>query len=218
MNDILNQVFVLIIVSIIITSILSMLSIHAAPYVNLIDSPGSESHKIHQHPTPVTGGIILLIALILMFWIYLQLSNDLTRSTFYMTGKPILIGSCFVFMFGLWDDIKRLPAWIKLFGQIIAAIVMINMGVQIHIFNSPEFIFRTETMLDNWLNIGITLLWILLLTNAFNFIDSIDGLAIGLASLSIIYFLIISIVGIQADLAYFCAILLGISLVIYFFP
>ncbi len=100
MNDILNQVFVLIIVSIIIASILSVLSIRAAPYVNLIDSPGSESHKIHEHPTPITGGIILFTTLILMFGIHLQLGNNLARSTFYMIGKPILIGSCFVFIFG----------------------------------------------------------------------------------------------------------------------
>ena len=77
-------------------------------------------------------------------------------------------------------------------GQLIAKAILIGMGIQIQIFQSPEFIFRTETMLDDWLNIGITILWILLLTNAFNFIDSIDGLAIGLATLSIIYFLIIS--------------------------
>ena len=62
----------------------------------------------------------------------------------------------------------------KLFGQIFGSIVLIYLGIQVNIFGSPEFIFRTDSIIDTWLNIGFTILWLVTLTNAFNFIDSSD--------------------------------------------
>ena len=48
---------------------------------------------------------------------------------------------------------------------------MIYLGIQVNIFGSPEFIFRTDSIIDAWLNISFTILWLVTLTNAFNFID-----------------------------------------------
>jgi UDP-GlcNAc:undecaprenyl-phosphate GlcNAc-1-phosphate transferase len=68
-----------------------------------------------------------------------------------------------------------------------------------------------------WLNLGLTVLWLVTLTNAFNFIDSSDGLAVGLSGLSAAFFLVISLTTGQTTLIYFCAILLGICIGLYFF-
>ena len=54
-------------------------------------------------------------------------------------------------------------------------------GFEIQIFDSPEFFYRTDSELALWLNISFTILWLITITNAFNFIDSIDGLATGLS-------------------------------------
>ena len=102
-------------------------------------------------------------------------------------------------------------------GQIVGAIVLIYLGVQVNIFDSPEFIYRTGSNLDNWLNLLITILWVVTLTNAFNFIDSSDGLSVGLSGLSAAFFLVISLSTGQIVIIYFCAILLGICIGLYFF-
>jgi UDP-GlcNAc:undecaprenyl-phosphate GlcNAc-1-phosphate transferase len=68
-----------------------------------------------------------------------------------------------------------------------------------------------------WLNLGVTVLWLVTLTNAFNFIDSSDGLAVGLSGLSAAFFLVISLTTGQTTLIFFCAILLGICIGLYFF-
>ena len=94
---------------------------------------------------------------------------------------------------------------------------MIYLGIQVNIFGSPEFIFRTDSVIDTWLNIGFTLLWLVTLTNAFNFIDSSDGLSVGLSGLSATFFLVIAMSNGQEPIIYFCAILLGLCIGLYFF-
>ena len=81
----------------------------------------------------------------------------------------------------------------------------------------PEFIFRTDSIIDIWLNIGFTILWLVTLTNAFNFIDSSDGLLVGLGGLSTTFFLVIAMSNGQEPIIYFCAILLGLCIGLYFF-
>jgi UDP-GlcNAc:undecaprenyl-phosphate GlcNAc-1-phosphate transferase len=67
------------------------------------------------------------------------------------------------------------------------------------------------------MNISFTVFWLLAITNAFNFIDSIDGLTIGISGVSTLFFFIISLNTGQVDLFLFCSILLGICIGIYFF-
>jgi len=209
LNYPINKVFYLLLISTTLSSIIGWFTIWIAPGIKLIDIPGSSIHKIHHKPTPITGGIVLITVLTIISIIFIKEHFQLIWS--------ILVGSWIVFLFGLWDDLKDLPAGVKLFGQLIAVTVIINMGIQIHIFNSSEFIFSADKFLDNWVNILFTILWILILTNAFNFIDSIDGLAIGLGFISTAFYLIVTLASEQFNLTYFCTILLGISISLYYF-
>ena len=89
---------------------------------------------------------------------------------------PVLLGSAIVFVTGFWDDLRPLPAWLKFLFQAIAAGAAIWFGVRVdsvfalsgHAFNLGIFA------------VPLTLLWIVGLTNAFNLIDGLDGLATGL--------------------------------------
>ncbi len=209
MNYPINKVFFILLISTTLSLLIGWFTMWFAPFVKLIDVPGSSQHKIHQKPTPITGGIILITVLTII--------SIISIDEHFQSIHGILVGSCIVFIFGLWDDLKDLPAGVKLFGQLIAVAVLIKMGIQIHIFNSPEFIFSTEKFLDNWLNIIFTVLWIIILTNAFNFIDSIDGLAIGLGLIATAFYLIVSLESNQINLVYFCTILLGITILLYYF-
>lgn len=209
MNFPLNTVFQNLLISAAVGSILCWISIRLAPALKLMDFPGSAEHKIHDQPTPLTGGLVLLLSTTIVLFGF--------GPAHLQSLQAILLGGWVVGLFGLWDDLKHLPAWVKLLGQIAAAAVLINMGVQVNIFHSPEFIFRTETALDSWLNLGLTVFWVVMLTNAFNFIDSFDGLAIGLGGLSTAFFLIVTLVSGQFQLALFCTIFLGVGMALYFF-
>ena len=73
-----------------------------------------------------------------------------------------------MFLVGLIDDIKKTPPYAKLLGQIVAACTAVYSGI-------------TFEMLPTVLAIPVTILWIVGVTNAFNLIDNMDGLAVGIA-------------------------------------
>ena len=204
-----DNIMLLLLASISVASFLSWISISIGPKVGLMDIPGTADHKKHIKPIPSTGGVVLLLTMLIMM---LLIGN---------WDKPemsaITLSSTFICIFGLLDDFINLSPIYKLTGQLIGAMLLINLGVQVNIFGSPDFIYRTDSFLDEWLNYIFTLLWLVTLTNAFNFIDSSDGLSVGLGGFSTAFFLIISLMNGQTSLTYFCSILLGVCIGLYFF-
>ena len=118
---------------------------------------------------------------------------------------------------GLVDDFINLKPKIKFSIQLLASVLLIVQGIQVNIFNSPEFFLRTGTFIDNYFNYLLTILWVTTLTNAFNFIDSSDGLAVGLSGLSSAFFIFISLNTSQDEILILCTIILGICIGLYFF-
>ena len=208
-NLFLDNVMLLLLASITISVIISWATIKIAPRVGLMDIPGSAEHKNHDAEIPMTGGIVLIDTIFILM---------ITTGMWSIPEiKPILISGLIIGLFGLADDYFHLSPLKKLFGQIFGSIVLIYLGIQVNIFGSPEFIFRTDSIIDTWLNIGFTILWLVTLTNAFNFIDSSDGLSVGLSGLSATFFLVIAMSNGQEPIIYFCAILLGLCIGLYFF-
>ena len=182
----LDPVLLLMVGTIIIALGLAWLSIKIAPEVGLMDIPGSADHKNHKLPIPVTGGVVLIDTFII-----LVLVTGLWRDPNIFA---VLVSGMFIGVFGLLDDFIHLSATKKLCGQIVGAMGLVYLGVQVNIFTSPELFFRTDSFLDPWLNLGFSILWLVAVTNAFNFIDSSDGLAVGLSGVSSGFFLVISLV------------------------
>ena len=205
----LDHAILLILASLLLSILLSWLSIKIAPEIGLMDIPGSADHKSHSNPIPLIGGIVLIDLLIIMVLI-----TGLWRDP-QIWG--VLVSGLVISIFGLLDDFLNLSPLKKFIGQILASVLLIYLGIQVNFFSSPEFFYHTESELDFWLNILFTIFWITTLTNAFNFIDSIDGLAIGLSGLSIVFFLFISIISGQVIILNFCSILLGACIGLYFF-
>ena len=205
----LDLVMLLLLAGIILSVILAWVSLRVAPEVGLMDVPGSAEHKNHSVPVPLTGGLVLIDTLIVLVIITgLWKVPDIWALS--LAGLTIGI-------FGLLDDFLHLSPLKKMIGQLIGSVILIYFGIQVNIFNSPEFLFRTDSSLDMWLNLGFTILWLVTITNAFNFIDSFDGLAVGLSGLSSAFFLVITLVTGQETLTLFCAMLLGICIGLYFF-
>ena len=205
----LEYVMSLLIVSIILTIGLALIGIKIAPEIGLMDFPGSEDHKQHQNAVPMVGGVVILDTFILII-----LFTDMWRD---ISILAILISALIIGIFGLLDDFIHLDVTKKLLGQILGGIVLIYLGVQINFFESSEFLFRLGHPWESWMNILFTLLWVVTITNAYNFIDSMDGLAVGLSGVPAAFFLIISLVAGQSELIFISTIILGICIALYFF-
>jgi UDP-GlcNAc:undecaprenyl-phosphate GlcNAc-1-phosphate transferase len=93
----------------------------------------------------------------------------------------------------------------KLFGQLLATAVLIYMGVHVRLFH------------EVWLNYIITIAWVVGITNAFNFVDSMDGLAIGLAEIAAAFFMLVTIDSGQLELSMISTILVGVCLGAFFY-
>jgi len=157
----------------------------------------------------LVGGIVLMDTLIVMI-LLTGMWNDPGVWAIFVSG--LIIG-----VLGILDDIVHLSVSSKLLGQIFAAIVLIYLGVQVKFFESPEFFIHLASPWDNYFNLGFTILWLVTVTNSFNFIDSMDGLAVGLSGLSAGFFLLISLATGQSELIFLCTVILGICIALYFF-
>jgi UDP-GlcNAc:undecaprenyl-phosphate GlcNAc-1-phosphate transferase len=89
---------------------------------------------------------------------------------------PALLGVVIVFGVGLRDDLKPVRPLVKLVFQVLAALVAVSMGVRI-----DHVTMLGTTYPLGWLGAPVTIVWIVGLTNAFNLMDGLDGLATGLA-------------------------------------
>ena len=204
-----DNVILFTLISLLISTMLSWISIKIAPNIGLMDIPGSADHKNHKKPIPLTGGLVLISIIIIMVYY-----TELWKSPKIF---GVLVSGIFIAIFGLIDDFLNLSPIKKLSGQILGSAFLIYFGIQINFFSSPEFFYHTESKLDFWLNILFTVFWITTITNAFNFIDSFDGLAVGLSILSTVFFLFISTITGQVDILNLCSIILGACIALYFF-
>jgi UDP-GlcNAc:undecaprenyl-phosphate GlcNAc-1-phosphate transferase len=121
-------------------------------------------------------------------------------------------------LFGLWDDFKGISPPVKFIGQTAAVIVLIVLGVRIQVFESPEFFFSGTSMLYVTLDILLTWVWMVGITNAFNFVDSTDGLAVGLTGVAAAFFMLVTLESGQLILSYQNALILGACIGCSAFP
>lgn len=174
----------------------------------LIDVPGLAPHKVHPHPTPLAGGIVIVAILIIMGVLFRQwLSNEVLG-----IGLGILV----IFVFGLWDDRWGLSAPKKLIGQLIASVVLIRFGVQVNFMVALADMGLFTAELAHTFNIFITLLWLVGITNALNLIDSMDGIVAGLGVIAFTFLWAATTQSRQPTLAFWSVVLLGISIGLYY--
>jgi UDP-GlcNAc:undecaprenyl-phosphate GlcNAc-1-phosphate transferase len=202
-------IFVYLLFGVIASLLLGKIAIYITNYFGLIDVPGTLPHKQHKSPTPLAGGIVLMGCLLLFTLIAgLYKYPNISGLIF-----PLLI----VFGFGLWDDKKRIRARYKFLGQILAALLLMYYGISIQFLESLVGASSPFLGLAFWLDRLITLLWVVGITNAYNLIDSMDGLAIGLANIAFGFFILASINSAQPELITVFTILLGIGIGISLF-
>ncbi len=163
----------------------------AALRLGIIDTPSDR--KIHVNPIPLLGGVAIYaacIAALLIFGNRYRL-NELVG---------ILVGASLVSFLGVWDDRRSLSPLLKLAGQFLAASILVLTGVYVGTF--PWI----------WLNIAITLVWVVVITNSLNLLDNMDGLSGGVGAAAAIYFLLLATVNDQYLVGALSAALIGACL------
>jgi len=203
------DIFLVILLSLLTTFACIPLAIWLARRLNLIDYPGTAPHKRHARPTPMAGGIVLILALVV--------SGSIYGIWQIPTVVAAFIAGLVIFAFGLWDDFRDIAPIPKLLGQILGAVILIRLGIFVQIFESPEFFINLAPLVARWLDILITIIWLVGITNAFNFIDSMDGLAVGIGGVTAGFFMLLTLDSGQSDLAGFSAGLAAICMGIYLF-
>lgn len=156
-------------------------------HFNLLDFPSGR--KAHKRPTPFLGGVAVFVsfwAVVLAGITFLAIfDRSLARSMAIPSLWPkiggIFTGSLVILFAGLVDDKKGLTPLKKLFFQIAAAGILMSLGLRINLLADLGA-----------LGYVVTFVWILLLMNAFNFIDSLDGHCAGIAFISALTFFLIT--------------------------
>ena len=167
--------------------------------VGAIDVPRG-ARRIHTHPIPRMGGLAIYIGFILGVVFLADINTQI---------RGILIGSVVIVALGAIDDIMSLRAYIKFIVQIIAAFIAVFHGVVIEILSNPFMFSDTGHLFLNYFSIPITILWIVGITNSVNLIDGLDGLAVGVSTISSIAMLIIALMVSDPNVAIIMAALTG---------
>lgn len=202
-------IFQTLLAALLISMLAAVISTWFARRIHLIDNPGSAPHKRHEKPVPLAGGIALMATLLIGEFFFGSLSNRVIQASF--------IAALPVFIFGIWDDFKNLSPIVKLAGQMLAALFLIRTGVYIQIFESPQFFLHTTGTIDLYLDWLLTILWVVGITNAFNFVDSMDGLLIGLGATAAGFFILVTLDSQQIQLTIHSTLILGACIGLYFF-
>jgi len=164
----------------------------------VMDDPGER--KLHSTPVPLAGGLAVMTGVLAPVLAGALLTaaargglsrlllNPSTAGAFghgfdkeALQLAAILAGALGMLLIGLWDDKFELRPAIKFSGQFLVALMVASAGVRITLFVPGP-----------WFHYGITILWIVTVVNAFNFMDNMDGLCTGLGIIGAWCFGIIS--------------------------
>ena len=160
----------------------------------IMDVP--DGRKLHGEPVPLLGGVAIYLA----FVVSLLANSILTPAVW-----GILIGGTVAIGISLIDDVRPLPAPLKLGILTVAALIVIASGTSLTLF-------PTGVLWGQALNFALTILWIVGITSAMNFFDGMDGMAAGLSAIAAFFIGVIAFQSQQVSLGWVAAAILGTTL------
>jgi UDP-GlcNAc:undecaprenyl-phosphate/decaprenyl-phosphate GlcNAc-1-phosphate transferase len=150
---------------------LTPLSRQIAMRLGVVDKPNHR--KIHQDHKPLMGGLAIYLAFAISLLLF-------SPPRYMVEIGAVLSSTAFLAVIGLADDRYNLGIRVRLVAMTIAALVVVAAGIQIRLFKVPLF------------DIPLTILWILTIINAANFMDNMDGLTAGLSASAAAFFMVIA--------------------------
>ncbi|MDB5320471.1 MAG: glycosyl transferase family 4 [Phycisphaerales bacterium] len=194
--------------SFVISWIATFAMIRIAPRIGFVDRPGHR--KIHSNPKPLGGGVAIFLGVVvplLAILIGARVVGGAGEYGPYLGGvrlkTPLALGIILAMtgmhLLGLWDDKKALGPYVKLIAQLTITTLLVASFKELRIL----------TALGTAFSIVLTVLWIAAITNAFNFLDNMDGLSAGIACVAAVAFLVTALSIGQLFVAGMLAILIG---------
>jgi len=180
----------ILVVSTLISFGLTPIIIRLAGFLQVLDFPAAR--KVHTEPTPLLGGLAIYAA----FGV-----SVLANSIFDQQLLAIMVAGTLLVIVGILDDVRGVPAPIKLFAQLLAVGIVISSGVVLTLL--------PRLPLGNAVDVALTILWLLGITNAMNFFDGMDGLATGLGIITAGFLGFFSMLTFQPFLGWFAAAIVG---------
>jgi UDP-GlcNAc:undecaprenyl-phosphate GlcNAc-1-phosphate transferase len=199
----------LIVLSFVLSWVLTFVITRIAPRIGFVDKPGGR--KIHANPKALGGGVAIFWAFTLPLLGALLVAHVVSMSdptmVAYVGGirqkswlaVGIIVAAMLLHVLGLMDDRKALGPYLKLIVQLLAAAMLVLAFREL----------RVLTALGETASIIVSILWIVGITNAFNFLDNMDGLSAGVAAVATTAFLITTLLIGQWFVAASLALLLG---------
>ena len=187
--------------SLVTVSLLTPIMRCIAKSYGVVDAP-SESHKTHKNPVPYLGGVAIALGVVIVTYI-ISLASDFSGDTFLLASS-VLIPAIVMGIVGLIDDLKKLSPWPRFIIQSVFGIAISALLVGTNTLGSPFG--------NNWIDIPITTLFIVGITNSINFFDNIDGGASGALAIAAAFLFILSFQGGQFLIAALSIVLAGATL------
>lgn len=173
-----NQFLLIFLTAFALALIFTPVAIKIAPKIGAIDIP-KDDRRMHTNAMPRFGGMAIYIGSIGSMLIFLPGDTKL---------MGVIVGGTLMFIVGIIDDLKGMPAKLKLISQIICACILFQFSVRISFISNP---FGEGYYFFPWIvSLIVTVIWIVGITNTINLVDGLDGLAAGvafIASISIGY-------------------------------
>jgi UDP-GlcNAc:undecaprenyl-phosphate GlcNAc-1-phosphate transferase len=148
------------------------LAIRLASALGAIARPGAR--HVHQEPVPRLGGLAIALAVLATLWIAFVLPGPARM----LDHRPLLgltLASVPILLLGIIDDIRGVSAFAKLGVQLCSALLLVSFGYGVPLITHPF----GGAIATSWLDLPLTVLWVVTVTNAINLIDGLDGLASG---------------------------------------
>lgn len=149
-------------------------------YVRIMDHANERS--MHSEPVPRSGGIAIVGTFVVGTLTYYGFRGEYFVD--YASFWGVFAAAIVVSIVSLYDDITNRSLSYKLVSQVAGAVILITFGLVINVWTVPLI----GTVSFGPLRYTMTILWIVGMTNAFNFMDGIDGLAAGVAVVAAVVF------------------------------
>lgn len=164
--------------------------------LQVIDQP-SEAHKTHKEPVPYLGGVAIVIGVLVTTYGALLLSKSYEL---FGIASAALLPAVFMGVVGLVDDIKKLSPWPRFIAQ-----NMVGIAISIALVATDTLGSPTGSQV---LDVCLSVLWIVGITNSINFFDNVDGGSSGTVAISCIFLFLLAI---QSDQFFIAALAIVVS-------
>jgi UDP-GlcNAc:undecaprenyl-phosphate/decaprenyl-phosphate GlcNAc-1-phosphate transferase len=132
-----------------------------------------------MHSVPRLGGLAVVLAATLALLLVSMLQPVEVDPTVWTAMRPFFVAGGLIFIIGLVDDVRGLGAGLKLSGELVAAAIVMSSGLLIE-----RVTILGSTWPLGWMTWPVTAAWLVGVTNAFNLIDGVDGLAAGITAIA----------------------------------